>query len=149
MYQVCGNKIIVIVVKNNNKKPYSQIRILSFHSSESPIQPPSAIRPIEKLFNCQRVGAARSIPMGSNQTPALILWMRGMTCLYMDDCKITLILSDYIMNGFIKFGITFMAATQVDNCTLQIKISAVCVFLEANHHSIITHHITLDKKTLE
>ena len=33
--------------------------------------------------------------------------------------------------------------------TLQIKISAVSVFLEANHHSIITHIITLDKKTLK
>ena len=30
--------------------------------------------------------------------------------------------------------------------TLQIKISAVSVFLEANHHSVITHIITLDKK---
>ena len=29
--------------------------------------------------------------------------------------------------------------------TLQIKISAVSVFLEANHHSIITHLITIDK----
>ena len=33
--------------------------------------------------------------------------------------------------------------------TLQIEISAVSVFLEANHHSIITHTITLDKKTLK
>ena len=33
--------------------------------------------------------------------------------------------------------------------TLQIKISAVSVFLDANHHSIITHLITLDKKTLK
>ena len=29
------------------------------------------------------------------------------------------------------------------------KISAVGAFLEANHHSIITHRITLDKKTLQ
>ena len=34
-------------------------------------------------------------------------------------------------------------------CTLQIKTSAVSVFLEANHHSIITHFITLDKKTIK
>ena len=33
--------------------------------------------------------------------------------------------------------------------SLSIKISAVSVFLEANHHSIITHLITLDKKTLK
>ena len=33
--------------------------------------------------------------------------------------------------------------------TLQIKISAVSVFLEANHHSIITHLITLDKTTIK
>ena len=29
------------------------------------------------------------------------------------------------------------------------KISAAGAFLEANHHSIITHLITLDKKTLK
>ena len=29
------------------------------------------------------------------------------------------------------------------------KISAVGTFLEANHHSIITHLITVDKKTLK
>ena len=40
-------------------------------------------------------------------------------------------------------------SSRKNKSTLQIKISAVSVFLQANQHSIISHLITLDKKTLK
>ena len=52
------------------------------------------------------------------------------------------------LSFFIHYGCHWFPLEMV-LYTLQIKISAVSVFLEANHHSIITHIITLDKKTLK
>ena len=56
-------------------------------------------------------------------------------------------LVEFLIGHFI---LKVMFSFDLDLCGESLsKISAVSVFLEANHHSIITHLITLDKKTLK
>ena len=80
------------------------------------------IREIVLLPNAAVV-AARLIQMGSIQNSAVTLNSRNdMISIHQmsvrtNECKITLILSDYIMNGFIMSGIMIMTATPLNNST--------------------------------
>ena len=78
---------------------------------------------LKKLPDCHSlrvhaVGPARLIPMRSNRKTAL--WLYDMISIHQrsartNECKITLISSDCVMNDFTMSGIMFMTVTPLDS----------------------------------
>ena len=103
---------------------------------------PYSIRPMQKLLNCQTATRGPFIPMGSNQKQRCGSEFAKWHAIYTpEECADewrqniadSKLLENWVMNGFILFGIMFMTATGLENSPQSFD-----VYIVSQSRSVVT-----------